>query len=95
MFVKNKVFDLLNLARVTYTLPSSFDTFDGAGENAYALDVQRGRLATKNYVYDLARYDIVAPTLQPAADQLFFDASGLLWFLSVPDGALEAQAFNP
>jgi len=95
VFVKNKVFDLLNLARVTYTLPSSFDTFDGAGENAYALDVQRGRLATKNYVYDLARYDIVAPTLQPAADQLFFDASGLLWFLSVPDGALEAQAFNP
>lgn len=94
-FVKNKVFDILNLAKVTYTLPSSFDTFDGAGENAYALDVQRGRLATKNYVYDLARYDIVAPTLRPAADQLFFDASGLLWFLSVPNGSLEAQAINP
>lgn len=89
------MFDILNLAKVTYTLPSPVDTFEGAAENAYALDVQRGRLATKNYVYDLARYDIVAPTLVPAADPLFFDASGLLWFLSVPNGALEAQAVNP
>ena len=76
VFVKNKVFDILNLAKVVYSLPSTFDTFDGAGENAYALDAERGWLATKNYVYDLARYDIVTPTIMPAADQLFFDASG-------------------
>ena len=95
VFVKNKVFDILNLAKVVYSLPSTFDTFDGAGENAYALDAKRGRLATKNYVYDLARYDIVTPTIVPAADQLFFDASGVLWFLSVPDGALKAQIVSP
>jgi hypothetical protein len=95
VFVKNKVFDVLNLTKVVYSLPSSFDTFDGAAENAYALDVQRGRLATKNYVYDLARYDIVTPTIVPTADQLFFDASGVLWFLSVSNGALEAQVVSP
>ena len=93
--VKNKVFDILNLARLVYSLPSTFDTFSGAAENAYALDAQRGRLATKDYVYDLVRYDIVTPTIMSRADQMFFDASGLLWFLSVPDGALKAQVVSP
>ena len=95
VFVKNKVFDILNLARLVYSLPSTFDTFSGAAENAYALDAQRGRLATKNYVYDLVRYDIVTPTIMSRADQMFFDASGVLWFLSVPDGALKAQVVSP
>jgi hypothetical protein len=67
----------------------------GAAENAYALDAAHGRLASKSYVYDLTRYDIVAPTLDPSADQLFFDAAGTLWFLSVPNGALSAQSMTP
>jgi hypothetical protein len=46
-------------------------------------------------VYDLARYDIVTPTIVPTADQLVFDASGVLWFLSVSNGALEAQVVSP
>ncbi len=91
VFVKNKIFDVLNLSKVIYTLPSVVDTFDGAAENAYALDATHGLLATKNFVYELSRYDIVAPTLTPTADQEFFDADGTLWFLSVADGSLQAQ----
>ena len=74
-----------------YTLPSSFDTFAGAAENAYALDPVHGLMATKNFVYDLSRYEVVVATVGPDADQLFFDSSGVLWFLSTHDGALKAQ----
>jgi hypothetical protein len=81
--------------RVIYSLPSSFDILDGAGENAYALDVARGRFATKNYVYELDRYSIVAPTIAPTADQIFFDASGTLWFLAVSNGSLTSQTIGP
>jgi hypothetical protein len=91
IFSKNKIFDATNLTRVVYSLPSAVDTFDGAGENAFALDSERGLMATKNYVYELERYEIVVPTFEPNADQLFFDASGGLWFLSVADGVLRRQ----
>ena len=75
--------------------PQSFDILAGATENAYALDAARGRFATKNYVYEMDRYSIVAPTIAPTADQLFFDASGTLWFLSVSNGTLTSQNFGP
>jgi hypothetical protein len=91
VFSKNKIFDATNLTKVVYSLPSSFDVFNGAAENVYALDVERGRIATKNYVYDLVRYEIIAPTLVSYADQLFFDASGGLWFLSISKGQLVRQ----
>ncbi len=91
VFAKNKIFDASNLAKVVFTLPSPVDTFAGAGENAYALDPKRGLIATKSYVYELSRYDIVVPTVVPAADQVFFDTNGALWFLSIADGALKAQ----
>jgi hypothetical protein len=91
VFVKNKIFDANNLTKVIYTLPSTFDTFDGAKENAYALDAQRGRLSTKGYLYDLERYDIVGTTLRPQADQIFFDKDGHLWSLTVSGGVLEQQ----
>jgi hypothetical protein len=91
VFVKNKIFDSLNLERVVYSLPSGFDTFDGASENAFALDASRGRLATRNYVYELDRYDVLVATLNPDANQIFFAADGRLWFLSVAKGSLEAQ----
>jgi streptogramin lyase len=48
----------------------------------------------KNYVYELERYDIVTPTVMADADQLFFDASGALWFLSASKGVLVRQAFE-
>jgi hypothetical protein len=48
-------------------------------------------MATKNFVYELERYEIVVPTLMPDADQLFFDTSGGLWFLSVSRGVLVRQ----
>jgi hypothetical protein len=95
VFNKNKIFDATNLSKVIYTLPSAFDVFDGATENAYALDAAHGLLASKSYVYDLTRYDVVAPTLDPSADQLFFDAAGTLWFLSVANGTLSAQSPSP
>jgi hypothetical protein len=95
IFNKNKIFDSMNLLKVVYTLPSTFDTFNGAAENTYALDSVHGVFATKNYVYELTRYDVVTTTILPTADQMFFDTSGALWFLSVPDGALEAQVVNP
>jgi streptogramin lyase len=89
--VRFGIFDATNLTRVVYSLPSAVDTFDGAGENAFALDTERGLMATKNYVYELERYEIVVPTLETNADQLFFDASGGLWFLSVAEGELVRQ----
>jgi hypothetical protein len=91
VFAKNKVFNALDLTQVVYTLPSYFDAFDGATENAYALDPRRGLLSTKEYVYELDRYEVVEPTLNPDADQLFFDARGRLWFLSLSRSVLDAQ----
>jgi hypothetical protein len=95
VLVKNKIFDALNLERIVYTLPGNVDTFSAADENAYALDAAHGLFATKNYVYDLSRFDILAPTVVPAADQLFFDSSGMLWMLSVSQGSLSGQIVQP
>jgi hypothetical protein len=91
IFSKNKIFDATNLTKVVYSLPSAFDILEGATENVYALDSERGLIATKNHVYELGSYDIVAPTLLPKADQLFFDASGGLWYLSISKGQLLQQ----
>ena len=95
VLVKNKIFDALNLEKVVYTLPGNVETFSAADENAYALDAAHGVFATKNYVYDLSRFDILAPTDVPAADQLFFDSSGMLWMLSVSQGSLSGQIVQP
>jgi hypothetical protein len=95
LFVKNYIFDANNLSKVVYSLPSAFDTFDGAAENVYAIDPVRGLMATKNFIYDLTRFAVVAATLDPDADQLFFDKDGVLWFLSLKDGALKAQVIKP
>jgi hypothetical protein len=92
VFAKNKVFDILNLTRVIYTLPGTFDTFNGAAENAYALDSAHGLVASKNFVYSLDRYDVVAEVLVPAPDQLFFTIDGTLWSLSVSQGSLIGQS---
>lgn len=94
IFSKNKIFDATNLTRVVYSLPSSFDTFYGAGENAHALDAERGLMATKNFVYELDRYEIVASTVMANADQLFFDARGELWFLSTKEGVIMQQVID-
>jgi hypothetical protein len=94
VFAKNIIFDATNLTRVIYSLPSAFDTFNGATENAYALDAAHGHLATKSYVYELDRYSIVTPTLAPKADQLFFDTNGALWFLSTAGGTLSSQIIS-
>ncbi|HEY6727117.1 MAG TPA: hypothetical protein VI197_23950 [Polyangiaceae bacterium] len=91
LFVKNKVFDAENLATVRYTLPSIYDPFDGASENVYAIDLDHELMATKNYVYHLDRYDVVAPTLRLDPDQVFFDVDGALWLLSASRHKLEKQ----
>jgi len=94
VFAKNKVFDILNLTRVIYTLPGTFDTFNGAAENAYALDSARGLVASKNFVYSLDRYDVVAEVLVPSPDQLFFTTDGTLWSLSVAQRSLIGQSVS-
>ncbi|MGC4087548.1 MAG: hypothetical protein QM756_06580 [Polyangiaceae bacterium] len=48
-------------------------------------------MATKHYVYELERYDVVAATLVAEAGQLCFDSGAGLWFLSVSKGALIQQ----
>lgn len=95
IFSKNKIFDATNLSKLVYSLPGASSSFDGAAENAYALDATRGRVATKNYVYELAQYHVVAPTVVADADQLFFDVDGGLWFLSTAKGQLTQQVFAP
>jgi len=95
VFAKNKVFDILNLTRVLYTLPGTFDTIDGASENAYALDSAHGLLASKAFVYSLDRYDVVGEVLVPAPDQVFFTTDGMLWSLSVSQGSLIGQIVSP
>ena len=67
------------------------NALDWAGENAYALDSAHGLLATKYFVYELSRYDLLTSKLDPDASQLFFDNDGVLWFLSLTDGSLNAQ----
>jgi hypothetical protein len=91
VLVKNKIFDALNLTRIIYTLPGTVETYSAADENAYALDAAHGVFATKNYVYSLSGFDVLAPTVIPAADQLFFDSSGTLWMLSISQGTLSGQ----
>jgi hypothetical protein len=91
VFVKNKVFDAKNLETLVYTLSSTYDSFDSAFENTYALDPQRGLLSTKSYVYELGHYDVVTPTLVADADQLFFDSKGKLWFFSAARSVVSAQ----
>jgi hypothetical protein len=91
VFAKNKIFDILNLTRVIYTLPGTFETFNGATENAYALDSAHGLVASKNFVYSLDRYDVVAEVLVPSPSQLFFTTDGTLWSLSVSQGSLIGQ----
>ena len=95
VFAKNKVFDILNLTRVIYTLPGTFDTFNGASENAYALDSAHGLVASKAFVYSLDRYDVVAEVLVPSPDQVFFTTDGMLWSLSESQGSLIRQTVSP
>jgi hypothetical protein len=92
VIVKNKIFDALNLTKVIYTLPGNTDeTYSPAVENAYAMDVAHGVFATKDYIYSLSTFDVIAPTVIPAADQSFFDNSGMLWMLSISQGSLFGQ----
>lgn len=95
IFSKSKIFDATNLTKLVYSLPSEYDTFGGASENAYALDAAHGRVATKNFVYELEQYKIVSSTVVDDADQLFFDANGALWFLSISSGTLAKQVIEP
>ena len=91
VFVKDKVFDASRLGNVTYTLPGNYDTLGGPQEVAYALNASDGFFATKNFVYELGRFDPVAATLVPSSDQLFFDNAGKLWMLSTAQATLTAQ----
>jgi hypothetical protein len=94
IFSKNKIFDAQNLERLIYSLPAYYDVFDGATETVYALDAERGRIATRGYVYELGRYDVIASTVVPNATQQFFASDGALWTLSVSKGALFQQLLD-
>ncbi len=72
-------------------MPGSYAVLARPQEVAYALDAAAGLLATKNFVYELTRFDPVAATVVPAADQLFFDNAGTLWMLSTAQETLSAQ----
>jgi hypothetical protein len=91
VFVKDKVFDVSHLTNVTYTLPGTYSTTSGPQEIAYALNASGGFFATKNFVYELSRFDAVAATIVPSSDQLFFDNAGKLWMLSTSRATLTAQ----
>jgi hypothetical protein len=91
VFVKDKVFDASNLAKVIYTLPGNYNTLSGPQEVAYALNASGGFLASKNFVYELSRFDPVAATIVPSSDHLFFDNAGKLWMLSTAQATLSAQ----
>ena len=91
VFVKDKIFDASNLTNVIYTLPGDYSTLNGPQEVAYALDAAGGFLATKNFVYELTRFDPIAATIVPSPDQLFFDDAGMLWMLSTAQATLSAQ----
>jgi hypothetical protein len=81
VFAKNKIFDATDLKKVIHTLPGSYNVSGGAAENAYALDSTCGLVATRNYVYELDRYEILTHTLNSGADEMFFDSNGSLWFV--------------
>lgn len=91
IFSKNRVFGTSDLTTLLYTLPGGGESYDGSRENAYALDAERGHLATKDFVYNLDGYEPIAMTAVENPDQLFFGADGTLWFLSVSQGALLQQ----
>ena len=91
VFVKDKVFDASHLTNVVYTLPGDYSTLNGPQEVAYALNAVGGYLATKNFVYELTRFDPIAATIVPSSDQLFFDRAGKLWMLSTARATLSAQ----
>lgn len=91
VFVKDKIFDASRLTNVTYTLPGTYNVLTGPQEVAYALDGAGGFFASKNFVYELSRFDAVAATIVPAADQLFFDKAGQLWMLSTASATLSSQ----
>lgn len=92
VFVMDKIFDATDLTTLLYTLPgTSYSPLSGPEEVASALDAANGLMATKNFVYELARFDPVAATIIPGADQLFFDNAGTLWMLSTAKATLSAQ----
>jgi hypothetical protein len=94
VFVKDKIFDAKKLTSVIYTLPGSYNVLGGPEETAYALDRADGLLATKNFVYELTRFDAVAPTVVTTPDQVFFDKAGTLWMLSTAQATLSAQTIS-
>jgi hypothetical protein len=86
-----QLYEASDLSTVVHTLPGYWALDYGALENAYALDTVRGQLATKYYVYDLGQYDMLKAAVVPEPDQVFFDASCGLWFLSMKKSALMLQ----
>jgi DNA-binding beta-propeller fold protein YncE len=94
VLVKNKIFDRFNLTKVIYTLPGVPKYYSAAPENAFALDATHGRLATKDYVYNLHGFAILGPTDIADSDQEFFDSDGTLWMLSSARGALYGQSLS-
>jgi streptogramin lyase len=94
LIAKTTLFDAQNLAKRVYTLPDLGLQGFGIKESAYALETQRGWVATRHYVYELEQYKVVSRTATAAADQMFFDRDGQLWFLNVAERSLRAQAIK-
>jgi hypothetical protein len=85
VIAKNRVFDANDLRRLVDSIPNA--------PAAYALDPTRGRVATKDYIYEVDRFDVISQTMVAGAEQVFFDASGGIWYLS--NGVLSKQVLEP
>ena len=96
VLAKNRILDPLNLERVIFTITSPRDrSIDGAEENAYAADFERGRFATKKAVYSLDAIVSILSISRPNASQLLFDRSGRLYFLETAQNRLDYVDLDP
>jgi hypothetical protein len=96
VLAKNRIFDALNLERVLFTLASLDDSvFEGAAENAYAVDATRGRFATMTHVYSLDDFQSILSLAESDVNQMFFDRDGRLYLLRTTSGILARVDIDP
>lgn len=94
LIVKSTVFDAQALSKRLYTLPSFGGVVNSFREFSYAVDSERGWVATRRYVYELDHHAVVSRTASAAADQMFFDRDGRLWFFDAKKHLLRSQVVS-
>jgi hypothetical protein len=94
IFAKDRVFNAENLRQVVYSFPDTSPYDISASESAYALDEQRGRVATRQSVYSLQDFNPIAAVDHADAVQYFFDKHGRLRSLLTSQNRLACQTFQ-